>query len=348
MSLGPVMIDLVGERLTEREHDWLLHGAVGGVILFARNYGNREQLAHLVTEIHAARNPPLLVAVDQEGGRVQRFRGRFSTLPSLRAIGHLYDRSPESAVDVAAQIGWLMAAELRACGVDMSFAPVVDLDRGLADVIGDRALHPSATAVADLAGAFTSGMKKAGMHATAKHFPTHAGAVADSHLALAIDNRDYANLIDDLEPYRHLIAAGLHSVMVCHVVFPKLDAQPASLSQWWINAQLRTELGFTGAVISDDLSMAGLAAVGDIVARARLALAAGADMVLVCNDSDAIPRVLESLDAYNDPAAQLRLMRLRPAGAPMSWDELVATPQWAAASVSAGRLGARPQLELES
>jgi beta-N-acetylhexosaminidase len=341
------MIDLEGDSLSERERDWLTHGAVGGVILFSRNFRDRDQLRDLVGDIHAIRNPPLLVAVDQEGGRIQRFRSGFSTLPPMRAIGRLFDQSPEVATQLATQVGWLMAAELRACGVDLSFAPVVDVDRGLAEVIGDRAFHSSAAAVAELAGALMRGMRSGGMMATAKHFPTHAGALADSHKALAIDNRDYAELIDDLEPYRQLIAAGLHAVMVCHVVFPRLDSRPASLSDWWINAQLRRELGFTGAVISDDLSMQGLSAAGGIVERATLALEAGSDMVLVCNDTEAIPRVLDALDDYNNPAAQLRLMRLRGAAA-TRWDDLVKSVRWAQASSSIGRLDVRPTLELES
>lgn len=347
MSLGPVMIDLVGECLSERERDWLTHRAVGGVILFSRNFRDRAQLHDLVDDIHAVRNPSLLVAVDQEGGRIQRFRSGFSALPSMRAIGRLFDQSPEAAAEAAAQVGWLMAAELRACGIDMSFAPVVDVDRGLAEVIGDRAFHVSAAAVAELSAALMRGMRSGGMMATAKHFPTHAGAVADTHKALAVDNRDYADLIDDLEPYRHLIAAGLHAVMVCHVVFARLDSRPASLSEWWINAQLRRELGFTGAVVSDDLSMQGLSAAGDIVQRAQLALEAGSDMVLVCNDTEAIPRVLDALEHYNNPAAQLRLMRLR-GTAHTPWDDLVASARWAQATAVIGRLDVRPTLELES
>lgn len=347
MSLGPVMIDLVGYRLSDTEREWLKHRAVGGVIVFTRNYRDRAQLTELAAEIHAVRNPSLLVAVDQEGGRIQRFRDGFSALPAMRSIGRAFDQSPDLALDVATRMGWLMAAELRACSVDLSFAPVVDIDRGLAEVIGDRALHSSGAIVSELAAAVMAGMRTGGMMATAKHFPTHAGAIADSHKALAVDNREYADIFDDLEPYRHLIAAGLHAVMVAHVVFPRLDPRPASLSDWWIKAQLREELGFTGAVISDDLSMQGLAAAGDIVERALQALRAGSDMVLVCNDTAAIPRVLDALEDYNDPAAQLRLMRLRGTGH-VHWPELVASERWAAAHTAIGRLEAPPPLELES
>lgn len=346
MSLGSVMIDLAGYTLSEREREWLAHAAVGGVILFARNYRDREQLTDLVAEIHAARSPPLLVAVDQEGGRVQRFRGPFSALPPMRAIGRLYDQNAQSALDLATRVGWLMAAELRACGVDLSFAPVVDVDRGLAEVIGDRALHSNAAVVGELAGALMSGMKAAGMMATAKHFPTHAGAVADSHKSLAVDHRDYADIVDDLEPYRQLIGGGLHAVMVCHVVFPELDPRPASLSHWWI-AQLRAELGFTGAVISDDLTMEGLAAAGGIRERTMLSLEAGSDLVLVCNAPDAVPEVLAALEGYSNPAAQLRLMRLR-GTTRTRWEELTASPRWAAAVAALGGLDVRPMLELES
>ena len=347
MSLGPVMLGLAGESLSAQERDWLAHPAVGGVILFARNYRDRGQLTELAREIHEVRTPALLVAVDQEGGRIQRFREGFSRLPAMRAIGRLYDQSAESALEVAFEVGWLMAAELRACGIDLSFAPVVDLDRGLAEVIGDRALHSSAAVVAALASAVMDGMKNAGMVATAKHFPTHAGAIADSHRALAIDTREYTDILDDLEPYRQLIAAGLHAVMVSHVVFPKLDPRPASLSEWWIETQLRAELGFTGAVVSDDLGMAGLATAGGIVERAKQALAAGGDVVLVCNEPDAVPSVLNALESYIDPAGSLRLMRLR-GGRSTTWEGLVASARWAEAIASLERLDERPRLELES
>lgn len=346
MSLGPLMISLRGTSLAGDERRWLESPAVGGVILFARNYADPAQLRALVEEIRSARNPPLLIAVDQEGGRVQRFRAPFTDLPAARLLGHLYDSDPAEGEQAARTLGWTMAAELRAFGIDLSFAPVVDLDLGLAAVIGDRALHSDADAVARLALAFHDGAEKAGMAITAKHFPTHAGATGDSHTELAVDRRGYADLFEDLEPYRRLIADGLQAVMVAHVIFPKLDPLPASLSRWWITNQLRGELDFHGAIISDDMSMAGAAGVGDLAVRVSRALEAGCDLVLVCNVPDELPALLERLDTYVSPAGQLRLVRLRGRKL-VSWDELHESPQWQRATQLLARLSARPKLELK-
>ena len=347
MTLGPLMIDLRGHALADDEREWLRSPLVGGVILFSRNFGSCEQLAELVREIHAVRQPPLLVAIDQEGGRVQRFRAPFYPLPPPRALGHLYDEDPARGLGAAETFGWMMAAELRAVGIDLSFAPVVDLDRGLAAVIGDRALHEDPHVVARLALKLASGAKRAGMAATAKHFPTHAGAQCDSHTELATDHREYADLLDDLLPYRKLIAWGLPAVMVAHVSFPQLDPAPASLSSWWIERQLRDELGFTGAVISDDLSMAGASAAGSTPARVRQALAAGCDLVLICNAPDEVPRVLEDLGEYLNPVAQVRLTRLHGRGDPPDWRTLHESPQWRRAARELEALTARPTLELK-
>ncbi|MDX1562466.1 MAG: beta-N-acetylhexosaminidase, partial [Gammaproteobacteria bacterium] len=319
---------------------------VGGVILFSRNFEDVEQLVALTREIHALRQPPLLIAVDQEGGRVQRFKQPFVELPPMRALGHLHDTDRKAALAAAVDFGWLMAAELLAVGCDLSFAPVVDRDLGLAEVIGDRALHEDAEVVAELADAFVDGMQAAGMVPTAKHFPTHAGIRADSHTDLAIDRRDYSALFDDLLPYRRLIAAGLHSIMVAHVSFPKLDELPASLSHWWIETQLRRELRFTGAVISDDMQMAGAAAFGTPAERVQQALDAGCDLVLLCNCPDEVPAVIEQLESYSDPAAQLRLMRLR-GRSKFDLETLRASDRWQAANERIERLTEPPALELE-
>jgi beta-N-acetylhexosaminidase len=328
------------------EREWLESPLVGGVILFTRNFESIAQLTKLVADIHAVRQPPLLVTVDQEGGRVQRFREPFFRLPPLRSVGRLYDEERELARRTAGAFGWLMAAELRAVGVDMSFAPCVDLDRGLAEVIGDRALHREPAVVAMLARRFAAGAKKAGMAITAKHFPTHAGAHSDSHTEFAVDNRPLADLDEDLKPYRDLIANGLQGVMVSHVSFPAVDPRPASLSSWWINDYLRGELDFKGAVISDDLSMVGASQVGSVAARVRLALDAGCDLVLVCNAPDQVPAVLESLEGYVNPTAQLRLTRLHGRGT-LDWETLHASAEWQKASALVASLRARPQLKLE-
>ena len=339
MSLGPLMIGISGTSLEARERDWLASPLLGGVILFARNFDGLSSLQRLVEEIRAVRHPPLLVAVDQEGGRVQRFGEPFCRLPPARTFGRLYDEDSAAAERSIRSIAWLLAAELRAVGVDLSFAPVVDLDRGIADVIGDRALHAGSEAVSRLALGFHAGFGNAGMVATAKHFPTHAGASGDSHTALAVDRRSFDELAADLAPYRRLIDGGLRSIMVGHVIFPELDPEPASLSPWWIETQLRGELGFSGAVISDDMGMAGAAVGGGLVKRVRRSLDAGCDLVLVCNEPDEVPTLLSELAGYVNLTGQFRLTRLR-GGDTRSWDELRASPDWREARVALAELSA--------
>ena len=329
MTLGPLMVDVAGLELSADDLEVLAHPLVGSVILFTRNYADPEQLQRLVTQIHQLRSPKLLVAVDQEGGRVQRFRPGFTLLPPLRTIGHHFDLDPHAGLTLARRHGWLMAAELLACGLDFSFAPCVDLDYGLSEVIGDRAFHSRAAAVGDLAVAYMHGMRAAGMAATAKHFPGHGAVVADSHLALPVDRRDLNDLADELTPYRRLIDNGLPAVMVAHILFPKVDERPASLSRRWIGQVLRGELHFSGAVFADDLSMAGAAAVGDISARAGLALAAGCDVLPVCNSRPSVVRLLDELRIAPDPASHLRQARLRP-HASREHAELLASRQWQA------------------
>jgi beta-N-acetylhexosaminidase len=340
------MISLRGKGLDADEREWLESPLVGGVILFTRNFESVEQLTRLVAEIHAVRQPPLLVTVDQEGGRVQRFREPFFRLPPFRALGRLYDEERELALRTAGACGWLMAAELRAVGIDMSFSPCVDLDRGLADVIGDRALHSEAAVVSALARRFAAGARKAGMAITAKHFPTHAGAHTDSHTEFAVDKRELADLDEDLKPYRDLIANKLAAVMVAHVSFPAVDSRPASMSSWWISGYLRRELEFKGAVVSDDMSMTGASVVGSSAERVRLALEAGCDLVLLCNAPEQVPGVLDSLKGYVNPTAQLRLTRLHGRG-DTNWESLHASADWQKASALVASLHTRPKLTLE-
>jgi beta-N-acetylhexosaminidase len=347
MTLGPLMIDVAGVELDACDREILRHPLVGGVILFTRNFSDPEQLTRLVTEIHAARSPALLVAVDQEGGRVQRFRGSFSRLPPLRRIGLEFDLDRARGLELARELGWLMAAELRACGVDLSFAPCVDLDYGVSEVIGDRALHARAHAVADLAMAYVHGMRDAGMAATPKHFPGHGAVVADSHLALPVDRRAFADLDADLLPYRRLIANGVAGVMVAHIAFPQVDERPASLSSRWVRGVLRGELGFAGAVFTDDLSMQGAKAFGEIEVRARAAHEAGCDMLTVCNDRAAVERLLETLDLAPDPAAHLRLARLRGRDG-CARDELLASDAWRASQRALAHVSEPPALVLEA
>jgi beta-N-acetylhexosaminidase len=349
MSLGPLMMDLIGTEICPEERELLRHPLVGGVILFTRNYVDPGQLSALVSAIHAARSPPLIVAVDQEGGRVQRFRPGFSLLPPARRIGHEFDLDARRGVALARSMGWLMASELRAHGVDISFAPCVDLDMGLSEVIGERAFHASSEVVGQLAGAWMHGMREAGMAATAKHFPGHGAVVADSHLTLPVDRRTLPDLAPDLAPYRRLIANGLPAVMAAHVLFSAVDSAPASLSARWIRDVLRGELGFQGVVFADDLSMGGAAAAyGDILTRARQALSAGCDMLPVCNNRASVIELLARLGIEPQPASSMRLVRLhgRPGAASRAF--LETSPEWLRAREILARTAAPPSLTLDA
>jgi beta-N-acetylhexosaminidase len=339
---------VAGTELTAEDQEVLTHPLVGGVILFTRNYRDPAQLAALVTAIHAVRTPPLIVAVDQEGGRVQRFRSEFSDLPPPRRIGQEFDLDPRAGLDLARRMGWLMAAELRAAGVDLSFAPCVDLDYGISEVIGDRAFHAKAPAVSQLAMAYMHGMRDAGMAATAKHFPGHGAVRADSHTAAPVDRRELADMDDDLMPYRRLIANGLPAVMIAHVLFPAVDNEAvASVSSRWIRDVLRGDLGFKGVVFSDDMSMAGAAVAGDIVVRSKRALAAGCDVVLICNSRPSVVTVLDRLDVSPEPASHLRLVRMRGRDGG-SRESLLASSQWLECREHLARCRAPPALKLEA
>ncbi|MEY4761808.1 MAG: hypothetical protein RLZZ200_1664 [Pseudomonadota bacterium] len=307
------MVDVAGTSLTPEDREILRHPLVGSVILFTRNYTDPDQLQRLVDEIKAVRHPALLIGVDHEGGRVQRFRSGFTVLPVARRIGCAFDADHRQGLDFARSMGWLMAAELRAVGIDFSFAPCVDLDYGVSDIIGDRAFHAKAGSVAQLAVAYAHGMHDAGMAATAKHFPGHGAVVADSHLALPVDRRRLADLEADLIPYRSLIANDLAAIMMAHVLFPEIDAVPASFSKRWIGF-LREDLGFKGVVFADDLKMEGAVAMGGIIARAEAALAAGCDVLPVCNDRQSVVTLLDGLKSKPGPASQMRALRMRGRG----------------------------------
>jgi beta-N-acetylhexosaminidase len=345
VTLGPLMVDVAGLELTPEDREVLRHPLVGSVILFTRNYASAGQLTRLVADIHAVRTPALVVAVDQEGGRVQRFRPEFSLLPPPRRIGHAFDLDHQQGLTLARSMGWLMAAELRAHGVDLSFAPCVDLDYGVSEVIGDRAFHSKAEVVAQLSMAYVQGMKDAGMAATAKHFPGHGAVIADSHKSLPVDRREWHELSADLLPYRRLIANGLPGIMVAHVLFPAVAPEPASLSRRWVQNALREELGFQGAVFTDDLSMGGAAEYGDIVARAAAALAAGCDVLPVCNDRGSVIKLLDQLKHEIEPSSHLRLVRMRGRAAPER-GQLLAGEAWRASQELLARSSAAPRLSL--
>jgi beta-N-acetylhexosaminidase len=305
------MVDIAGAELAAEDRDRLLHPLVGGVILFSRNFVSPEQLANLTAAIHGLRSPALLIAVDHEGGRVQRFRDGFTVIPAMRELGRLWDGSGGRARHAAHDVGYVLAAELRAHGVDLSFAPVLDVDHGSSSVIGDRSFHSDPLVVADLARALTQGFREAGMNAVGKHFPGHGYVRADSHHEVPIDERTYEEIAGcDLVPFRRLIDAGLGGIMPAHVIYPEVDPRPAGFSETWLKRILRSELGFDGVVFSDDLSMEAASVAGDVVERASAALGAGCDMVLVCNDHQAADRLLEGL-RYTIPAVSLaRLARM--------------------------------------
>ena len=289
LAPGPLMIDVGGTALSPEDRQRLSHRLVGGVILFARNYQSPDQLAGLCAEIHALREPPLLIAVDHEGGRVQRFREGFTRLPAMRLLGQWWDRDSDAALRAARAIGFVLAAELRACGVNLSFTPVLDLDYGHSAVIGDRALHRHAHAVSALANALGAGLRHAGMASCGKHFPGHGHVAADSHVAIPVDRRSLAEMDEDLEPYRQV---ALDAVMPAHVIYAQMDRQAAGFSRYWLGL-LRRQLGFEGVIFSDDLSMQAASVAGDIVARAQAAWTAGCDMLLVCNAPDAVDALLQ-------------------------------------------------------
>ncbi|ADJ27847.1 beta-N-acetylhexosaminidase [Nitrosococcus watsonii] len=328
MTLGPLMVDLKGVTLDSEERAWLGHPWVGGVILFSRNYESPEQIAALIKAIHALKKPRLLVAVDHEGGRVQRFRDGFTLLPSASLLGKLYDRDQRQAQRLAMTTGWLMAVELRAIGVDVSFAPVLDLAQGVSAVIGDRAFHAEPDAVIALARAYIRGMAWAGMAAVGKHFPGHGSVVADSHTVLPVDERPWRQIRErDLLPFEYLVKAGLPAVMPAHVCYASVDARPAGFSPFWLETVLRGQLGFQGAIISDDLSMAGAAEVGNMSARVRTVLGAGCDMALVCNDPDGYALLLDELNGDPYPQIPARLLRLY-GRYPLTRSRLYRSPAW--------------------
>jgi len=342
------MLDIDGVALSPADRELLREPAVGGVILFTRNYESPGQIADLVAAIRALRSPPLLVAVDHEGGRVQRFRGGFSEIPPMRHLGHEYDRDRSAALKLARQAGWLIASELRSVGIDLCFAPCLDIDWGVSEVIGDRAFHRNPDAVGELAAAFARGLRSAGMAAVAKHFPGHGAVVADSHVKLPVDRRDYSDLLDDMRPFERLVSSGVVAgVMLAHVVYREMDELPAGFSKFWIQRELRDRLGFDGAVFCDDLSMQAARDFGSMPERAHRALEAGCDMVLVCNDRDAAREAVLALNDYSNPLSLIRLVRLHGIGHPLR-ETLLASEEWQAVTEGLSHLRERPQFELDA
>jgi beta-N-acetylhexosaminidase len=339
------MVDIAGTELCSEDREVLGHPLVGSVILFTRNYQSAEQVAALTAAIRAVRAPPLLIAVDHEGGRVQRFREGFTRLPPSRPLGRRFGEDRHDALQLTRSIAWVMASELRAVGIDYSFAPCVDLDYGVSEIIGDRSFSRDPDTVAALASAYLLGMRDAGMAAIAKHFPGHGAVVADSHVALPVDRRSFVDMEEDLRPYPLLIGDHLAGIMAAHVVYPAIDALPASLSHRWITDILRGQYGFHGCIFADDLSMAGAAAFGGVVDRARLADAAGCDVLPICNDRSAVTRVLDAFrPTMVGAATQARVVRMRARGVPPP--NLSADPRWLDTVRRIADLAAAPPLVL--
>ena len=311
MPRGPVVLDVAGLVLDAADRQRLLHPLAGGVILFSRNFSDVQQLTALTSAIRALRTPSLLIAVDHEGGRVQRFRDGFTAIPAMRTLGTLWDQDVAAAAIEAERLGQVLASELRRVGVDFSFTPVLDLDFGGSSVIGDRAFHGNPNAVAHLAAALCRGLNRGGCAAVGKHCPGHGFVAGDSHHEVPVDERTLASIAaDDLIPFGVLVAQGIAAVMPAHVVYPAVDSLPAGYSRVWLQDILRQGLGFDGVIFSDDLGMAGAHTAGDIVARADAALAAGCDMVLTCNDHPAADDLLARWKPVPQPDLARRTERM--------------------------------------
>ncbi len=332
MSPGPVVVGIAGTGLDARERELLMHPAVGGVILFSRNYADPASLGALCAEIRGLRDPALVIQVDQEGGRVQRFRAGFTPLPALSILGRWHASRPDRARDLAYRHGRVMAAEVLDAGVDQSLAPVLDLD-GVSDVIGDRAMAADPETVADLAGFYLAGMHDAGMAACAKHFPGHGSVRADSHHQVVTDPRPASALEADLLPFRQHLE-GLPSIMMAHVVYPAVDDVPAGFSRAWVS-RLREDLGYSGTIITDDLDMAGAATAGDLSGRLTASLEAGCDLALVCRPESALGLLEWPRSGWPDAGAAVRRLRGKPQ---FSLEEQLTVPEFRAWRESLAKL----------
>lgn len=312
MSIGSLMLDLEGTQITAEEKELLQHPMTGGVIYFTRNYESANQITALSREIRRIAGDDILISVDHEGGRVQRFRPEFTELPAISSLGKAYQENPDNALLLARKAGWLMSAEVRAVGIDFSFAPVLDLNYGVSQVIGDRSFHRDPMIVAALAEAYIRGMKDTGMASTGKHFPGHGAVEVDSHLGIPIDSRSREEIwSDDIIPFASLAKKGLNAVMPAHVIYENIDKNPAGFSSYWLQEVLRKELGFDGVIFSDDLSMEGASVVGGYTERAEAALDAGCDMILVCNTRKGVIEVLDNVSSKQSQKSMQRLQQMK-------------------------------------
>lgn len=325
--IGPVILDLAGKELSQEECELLQHPEVGGVILFTRNYSTPKELTQLCQSMRNIRKKPLLIVVDQEGGRVQRFRDGFTQIPPMGLIGKMHEISRPKAIKFAQVCGWIMAAEVLAMDIDMSFAPVLDLNKTNNPAIGDRAFHHKPAYVTELATSLMRGMHDAGMAATGKHFPGHGSVLTDSHVTLPMDEREFDDIVrEDLQPFRELIRAGLNAMMPAHIIFSKVDANPVGFSKYWLRSVLREQYHFSGMIFSDDLNMNGASFAGNYPERACLALEAGCDMILICNNRTEAIAILDNLpQKYFLEEIKLTTLRKKTT---VTLDELKKSREW--------------------
>lgn len=335
------MADVAGLTLTDDERQRLSHPAIGGVILFRRNYASRAQVTQLVADIKALRQPELVVAVDHEGGRVQRFIHEFTRLPAMNVLGDIWqNEGADSAQHTAETIGWVLATELRACGIDLSFTPVLDLDWGDCAVIGNRSFHRQPAIVSALALALQRGLQRGGMQACGKHFPGHGHVAGDSHHTLPRDNRSWDDIWQaDLQPFKDMIHAGMAAIMPAHVLYPQIDAdEPAGFSTIWLKDILRQKLHFNGVIFSDDLTMEGASLAGDIKARAQRTFAAGCDIALVCNKPDWVDTLIADFTWQPTPTLAQRWQMIAGSGQPADYQAQMQTDAFRAAQETVARL----------
>lgn len=304
-KIGALIIDIVGHELSQEDREILAHPLVGGVILFARNYDSRKQLKQLCQQIHELRDTPLLIMVDQEGGRVQRFINEFTSLPAFSTFGKRYENDPYVACDSARYYGHLMASELLSTGINFSLSPVLDLNKGMSTIIGERAFHRDPIIVIQLAKAFIQGMQSAGMAATGKHFPGHGSVTLDSHVAVPVDERSLSEIEqEDMLPFIQLFNKGISAIMAAHIIFPKVDKLPVGFSHAWLHDILRVRLGFAGTIFSDDLHMEGANISANYADRMMCAREAGCDFVLLCNHRPGVIQVLDQVSSMPHQVTQ--------------------------------------------
>jgi len=337
LQIGPLIVDIDSVQLTEEESDYLKHPFVGGVILFSKNYSCIDELVTLIKQIKSLRYPSLLIFVDQEGGRVQRFRNGFTELPALGSLGSYYEGDLQKVAGIVRECGWIMATEMKAIGVDVSFAPVLDTFNEESEIIGDRSFHSDPNVICALATIYVSAMNSCGMHAVGKHFPGHGAVTTDSHIELPVDNRTI-DAVDqaDLIPFKFMASVGISGFMVAHIIFPRVDhTSLAGFSNYWLQKILREKVGFNGVIFSDDLSMEGAAVSSSYFTRANLALSAGCDALIVCNNKDGIFEILDKYSKLQTPSCMKSLEMIRGPSCEIPHDVLRSTSLW---KIAAGHI----------